>query len=167
MPRDLATAQFLEKYTPEIASQLQAARKHLAAHFPRGFELVYDNYNALVFVFSSSERASDAVLSVAGYPNWITLFFANATKLSDPSNILEGSGSQFRSVRLQPLSRLQEPAVQEIIKAAKAAAATQFEAAPPLSTVVKSVSDMQRPRRPPSKKHTSNTKRARSSASGA
>ena len=167
MPHESATAQFLAKYTTEIARQLQAAREHLALHFPRGFELVYDNYNAFVFAFATSERASDAVLSVAGYPKWVTLFFANATRLSDPSNVLEGSGSQFRSVRLLPPFRLHEPAVQELIKAAKAAVATELQAAPPLSTVVKLVSSKQRPRRPPTEKGTSGAKRIRSSASGA
>jgi hypothetical protein len=167
MPRGSPTDKFLAKYTPEIARQLKAAREHLALHFPRGFELVYDNYNALVFAYATSERASDAVLSVAGYPKWVTLFFANATTLSDPSNILEGSGSKFKSVRLLPASRLLEPAVQELINAAKAAVAAELEAAPLLSTIVKSVSAKQRPRMPLAEKSTSSAKRTWRGASGA
>ena len=162
MPHHTAIAEFLAKYTPEIAAQLQAAREHLAKHFPHGFELVYDNYNALVFAFSSSERASDAILSVAGYPKWVTLFFAQATTLPDPAHILEGSGTQFRSVRLQPPSRLTEPAVQELIKAAKVAAGRELEAAPPLATRVKSVSAKQRARKPAAKKQVAGAKPSRS-----
>jgi hypothetical protein len=66
MTRVRTIAGFLAKYTPEIAGQLREARKHLAKHFPRGFELVYDNYNALVFAYAPTERASDAILSIAG-----------------------------------------------------------------------------------------------------
>ncbi len=139
--------QFLAKYSPEIASQLQAAREHLKTHFPQGFELVYDNYNALVFGFAASEKASDAIVSVAGYPKWVTLFFFRGIDLPDPTGILEGSGSQVRSVRLSPDSRLHDPAVQALIAAAKDASA-MLKSAPPLRTIVKSVSARQRERRP-------------------
>ena len=167
MPHNAAIPEFLAKYTPEIAAQLQVAREHLAQHFPRGFELVYDNYNALVFAFSSSERASDAILSVAGYPRWVTLFFAHGTTLPDPTHILEGGGTQFRSVKLQPPSRLTEHAVQELINAAKAAAGAELEAAPPLATLVKSVSAKQRARKPATKMQVAGAKSVRSRSSGA
>ena len=160
MPQPSQVSEFLAKYTPEIAAQLLSARQQLAAHFPRGFELVYDNYNALVFGFASSERASDAVVSVAGYPKWVTLFFLQGKKLNDPTHVLEGSGAQVRSVRLQPLARLQEPAVQALIMAAKAAASSALDAAPPLSTVVKSVSAKQRERRPTETKNVAASKAA-------
>ncbi|MGA9342365.1 MAG: DUF1801 domain-containing protein [Rhodanobacteraceae bacterium] len=145
--RDLIGA-FLGKYLPEIAMQLQSVREHLAGHFPRGFELIYDNYNALVFGFASSQRASDAIVSVAGYPKWVTLFFFQGTRLPDPTGILEGEGAQVRSIRLQPPARLLEPAVQDLIRAAKDAAGPTLEEAPPLTTIIKSVSARQRARRP-------------------
>ena len=65
---------------------------------------------------------------------------------------LEGCGSQVRSVRLQPLAKLQEPAVQTLIFAAKAAASSALDASPPRSTIIKSVSAKQRERRPPETK---------------
>jgi len=43
---------FLRKYTPAVEEQLREARTRLRAMFPRGSELVYDNYNALVFGIS-------------------------------------------------------------------------------------------------------------------
>ena len=152
MPQPSQISEFLAKYTPEVAAQLLSARQQLAAHFPRGFELVYDNYNALLFGFASSERASDVVVSVAGYPKWVTLFFLHGAKLNDPMQVLEGRGTQVRSVRLQPFAKLQEPAVQALIMAAKLAASSALDAAPPFSTVIKSVSPRQRERRPPDAK---------------
>jgi hypothetical protein len=160
MPAPLAIAQFLAKYTPEIAAQLQEAREHLASHFPRGFELVYDNYNALVFGFGPSERAGDAILSVAGYPKWVTLFFLKGKQLHDPESVLQGSGAQVRSVRLSPPSLLHGRAVQALIRAAIAPLATALASAPPLETIIKSVSRTQRPRQPV---HRAGAKSARSS----
>lgn len=138
---------FLAKYSADVAAQLREARAHVSKHFPQGFELVYDNYNALVFAFASSERASDAVVSVAGYPKWVTLFFLQGATLPDPTGVLEGKGSQVRSVRLSPPSRLLEPAVQALIKAAKANN-PGFGSAPKLATLIRSVSTTQRDRKP-------------------
>jgi hypothetical protein len=148
MPAASDIDDFLGKYTPAIAAELAAARAHLATHFPRGHELVYDNYNALVFAFGSSAKSSDAIVSVAGYPRWVTLFFFRGVDLPDPLGLLEGDGSQIRSVRLAPPSRLHEPAVQALIRAAIAAAGKHLDAAPALTTTVKSVAAKQRSRKP-------------------
>ncbi len=141
-------AAFLAKYTPAIEAQLIDARQRLRAFFPRGFELVFDNYNALVFGFSPTERAPDAFISVAGYPRWVTLFFLNGVALNDPNGLLEGDGKQVRSIRLADSSRLNEPQVEALIAQAIGRHREVFEAAPPLTVVVKTVVAKQRPRRP-------------------
>ncbi len=48
---------FLAMYSPEVGAQFQAVRTHLRSLFPRGHDLVFDNYNALVFAFSPTERS--------------------------------------------------------------------------------------------------------------
>jgi hypothetical protein len=141
-------AGFLGKYTPAIEAQLREARTRLRARFPRGFELVYDNYNALVFGISPTERTSDAFLSVAGYPRWVTLFFLHGASLRDPHGLLEGEGKQVRGVRLGEAGTINTPEVEALIAQAVAARKSAFLAAPPLTTIVKSVSAKQRPRRP-------------------
>src|SRR5262245_60176359 len=139
---------FLAKYSPEVRAQLQRARAHLRKMFPKGHELVYDNYNALVFGFSSTERTSDAFLSVAGYPRWVNLFFLRGVDLKDPKRLLQGAGTQVRSIRLQSTEQLLEPAVQALIAQAIKPHRKALEGAAPLQTVIKSVSVKQRTRRP-------------------
>jgi len=139
---------FLARYTPEIEAQLRDARARLRAHFPCGFELVFDNYNALVFGFSPSERSRESFLSIAGYPKWVTLFFLYGTALDDPRGLLEGKGKQVRGIRLKQAEDLDAPAVVALIRQAIAAHESALQAAPPLSTVVKAEVDKQRPRRP-------------------
>ena len=39
-------ASFIARYTPDMATALTACRAKLRARVPRGYELVYDNYNA-------------------------------------------------------------------------------------------------------------------------
>ncbi len=137
---------FLRKYTPAVEAQLRESRTRLRAMFPRGFELVYDNYNALVFGISPTERTSDAFISVAGYPRWVTLFFLHGADLRDTHGLLEGK--QVRSVRLTEPKDINTPEVEALIAQAVLPYESAFLAAPSLSTIVKSVSAKQRPRRP-------------------
>jgi hypothetical protein len=141
---------FLGKYTPEIEAQLRDARTRLRALFPRGFELVFDNYNALVFGFSPSERSADAFLSIAGYPKWTTLFFLHGIDLHDPGRLLQGDGRQVRSIRLKAASEIHSLEVAALIAEAMRRHASALLAAPPLTTLIKMAVPKQRPRRPAS-----------------
>ncbi len=143
---ELQIAVFLGKYTPAVEAQLREARSRLRAMFPRGFELIFDNYNALVFGISPSERSSDAFISIAGYPKWVTLFFLHGKDLHDPHALLEGQGKQIRSIRLKTPADLNTPEVEALI----AQAALSHESALVAATVIKSVLDKQRSRRPAS-----------------
>jgi len=66
---------FISKYSPEVAREGRAAIKALERLVPGAVRMVYDNYNFLVVGFGPSERASEAVLSLAFAPRWISLCF--------------------------------------------------------------------------------------------
>jgi len=139
---------FVAQYTPEIATQLRSARADLRKLIPKGYELVYDSHNALVFAFGPTAKASELVISIAGYPNWVTLFFARGKALKDPQGLLEGSGAAVRSIRLAPFSVLRSRPVRALIRQALAARADSFKQAPALATVLKAISPKRRPRTP-------------------
>lgn len=141
-------ATFIAKYSPDVARQFRTARATLRRLFPRGYELVYDNYNALGCGFSPTSRSSDILVSVVAYPKWVTLFFFNGRSLGDPEGLLQGSGVRIRSLRLQPFALLTTDAVGELLAQAIEESRSELQAAARLSTVVKSVSARQRPRRP-------------------
>jgi hypothetical protein len=145
-PVDDQIESFFAGYSPGIASQLRQARRHLRSLFPRGHELVFDNYNALVFAISPTGRSPDAFVSVAGYPKWVTLFFSHGVDLDDPRRLLQGTGSRVRSIRLKSADDLLRPDVRTLIEQAAAAVRDALQEAPPLSTTVKMVSAKQRPR---------------------
>ena len=69
---------FLAKYSPAMAAEARAALARMRRLVPGAVELVYDNYNALVIGFGPNERASDAVVSLAVFPRWVTLCFTPA-----------------------------------------------------------------------------------------
>ena len=145
-------AGFMAKYTPAIAAQLRDARQRLRAHFPRGVEMVFDNYNALVFGIGPTDHTRESFISIAGYPKWVTLFFLEGASLHDPDGLLEGEGNQVRGIRLKTPADMDSPAVAALIAQAIATRADALASAPPLSTVIKAEVEKQRPRRPASAK---------------
>ena len=114
---------------------------------PTALELVYDNYNFLAIGYSSTERASDCVVSLACGSNGVSLSFYYGATLPDPDRVLLGSGNQNRFVRLESAGTLATPAVERLIGAALAQAKTPMPASGKTRTIVKSISAKQRPRR--------------------
>lgn len=157
MRPDAQLAAFLSRFEPAVAKQARAALASVRAQLPGATELVYDNYNALAIGFGASERASDAFLSVAVYPRWVTLCFFPGVDLPDPDKLLAGSGSSVRHVQLRDGLTIASPAVKALIAAAHARAKTPVDPHSRRHLVIKSISARQKPRRPT----TGSAKRAR------
>jgi hypothetical protein len=139
---------FLARYDPRVRTVARAALGRLRIRLPGSYELVYDNYNALAIGFSPTERTSDAVLSVALYPRWASLFFLRGAALPDPERLLRGSGSRVRHVVLASADDLDAPALRGLVEEAISRAPAPFEPRGLGQVVVKSISARQRPRRP-------------------
>src|SRR5262245_18843481 len=60
-------AAFMKRYDASVAAVAKAALTWMRRRLPGAVELVYDNYNALVIGFGPSERASEAIFSIALY----------------------------------------------------------------------------------------------------
>jgi hypothetical protein len=141
-------AGFLAKYTPEIVALAHDVLAKMRERLPGAIELVYDNYNALVVGFGPTERASDAVFSIALYPRWINLFFLHGADLPDPQKVLKGNGKVVRSITLKDAAALDRAAVQALMTTALARAVQPIDGTQPGRIVIKSISANQRPRRP-------------------
>ena len=140
---------FLAKYTPEMVRAGKQSRARMRDLLPGGIEFVYDNYNALVFGYGPDERPSDAVLSLALMPRWVTLCFLKGAKLSDPKKPLRGGGNIVRNFHLTSPAQIDEPDVRDLVQQAIAAAAPPFPGdGTRLRTIIKSISAKQRLRRP-------------------
>ena len=78
---------------------------------PTAIELVYDNYNFFVIGYAPTERASDAILSIAAAANGVGLAFLRGASLPDPHKLLLGAGKLNRFIRLPTIDRLRTPEV--------------------------------------------------------
>src|SRR6185295_18540436 len=104
-------AVFMARFTPEVEALAEAALAKIRARFPHAIQMVYDNYNFLVIGFSPTERASEAVFSIALFARGVSLCFLQAAgKLPDPKKLLVGSGKQARHIKLENAAVLDRPA---------------------------------------------------------
>jgi hypothetical protein len=143
-------AAFIAKFDPKMAKLITSLRRALRKRFPTAIELVYDNYNFLVFGFCTTERASNCLVSLAAQAKGVSLCFYWGKTLPDPNKILLGSGNQVRWIRLEGPATLARPEVEALLKAAVAQAKHPLPAEKGY-TIVKSISARQRPRRAPAK----------------
>jgi hypothetical protein len=139
---------FLAKYDPRIVAAAREVRARLRALVPGALELVYDNYNALVIGYGASERPSEAVLSIAVMPKWVTLCFLQGVQLQDPGGLLRGSGNLVRNVRLAGPSDLDAEPIRLLITQSIARSQPPFDPDQPHRLIIRSISAKQRPRRP-------------------
>jgi len=145
-------ASFIDKFTPEMAALTRAVLTIMRKRYPTALELVHDNYNALAIGFSPTERASEAIFSIAVFPRWISLFFLQAQKAStplpDPEKRLQGTGNVVKHIRLASAKTLDEPAIRALMDEAEARAAVPLDPKGKHRLIIKSISAKQRPRRP-------------------
>jgi len=139
---------FIDKFTPEVAALTRALLEKTKARIPGAQILVYDNYNALAIGFGRSDRAGEAILSLAVMPKWVTLCFLWGVHLSDPHKLLKGGGNQVRNIRLHAPEAFDDPRIQALIDEALAITDWPIDPAAPQRLIIKSISAKQRPRRP-------------------
>ena len=146
------SAEFIGKFDTKVAKLVRECRTALRKRLPTANEIVYDNYNFLVFGFSTTKRPSDCMVSLAANAKGVGLSFYYGATLPDPHKLLQGSGSQNRFIRLPTAATLAEPTVAALIDAAIAQAKNPLPKTGKGYTIVKSVSKTQRQRRVASRK---------------
>jgi hypothetical protein len=138
----------MDRFTPEVAGLGEAVLKRMHSLFPGAIQLVYDNYNFLVIGFGPTERASEAIFSIAMSARGVSLCFLQAgPKIPDPKKLLRGTGKQARHLRLESAAVLADPDVKALMSAAQKLAMVPFDPRSKGQLIIKSVSAKQRPRR--------------------
>src|SRR5437764_14407674 len=138
---------FIAKFEPGHQTLIRAVRKALRKQFPTAYELAYDNYNCSVSGYGSTDRPSDAIVSMAAGANGVGLCFIHGASLPDPHKLLLGSGNQTRFIRLESVDALARPEVEALVAAAIARAKTPLPPHGRSKLIIRSISAKQRPRR--------------------
>jgi len=91
---------FLKPFSDDIKERALWLREFVWDLYPDANELIYDNYNALAFGWSPTDRVGHTFCSVAvGRSSHNVHFgFYWGSELSDPREILLGEGNQYRYI---------------------------------------------------------------------
>ena len=91
---------FLKPFSKEITERVMWLREFVWDLYPQANELIYDNYNALAFGWSPTDKVSHTFCSIAvgRTSNNVHFGFYWGTEISDPDKILLGEGNQYRYI---------------------------------------------------------------------
>ena len=92
---------FLLPYPDKVKAASLWLREFVWDLYPECNELIYDNYNAVAFGWSPTDKAGDVFCSIAVYSDHVNFGFNKGSELDDPGNMLTGDGSQYRYIKVK------------------------------------------------------------------
>src|SRR6201994_3128322 len=92
---------FLLPYPDNVKAAALWLRDFVWDLYPETNELIYDNYNALAFGWSPTDKAGDVFCSIAIYSTHLNFGFNRGAEIPDKKNILVGDGSLYRYIRIK------------------------------------------------------------------
>jgi hypothetical protein len=143
---------FLEPFGAEVTDLVMWLRELVWDRYPETNELIYDNYNALAFGWSVTERLGQSFCSVAVGRSSKNVHFGFywGSRLSDPEQMLLGTGNQYRYILVKDKESFPKTYITTLIKEAHANALAKVkpkELVVTGQTIVRSISEKRRPQK--------------------
>ncbi|MEO6521152.1 MAG: hypothetical protein ABIN91_05715 [Mucilaginibacter sp.] len=148
MPKSQTTdlIKFLSAFNEDIQQLALWLRAYVWDKYPQCNELIYDNYNAVAFGWSPTEKLGDTFCSIAVYGNKDVHFgFYRGSQISDPEKLLLGKGSQYRYIKVISPSNFPEPYIKKLLAEAYANSMAKLKPDAKMiesQTIVKSISEL-------------------------
>lgn len=144
---------FLKPFPKEITETVLQLRELVWDLYPTTNELIYDNYNAVAFGWSPTDRVGHTFCSIAiGRTSHNVHFgFYWGSEISDPKKMLIGAGNQYRYLLVKGLKDFPKAYITKLLKEAYANSLAKVKDEKQLmqgKTIVKSVSEKKRSSKP-------------------
>ena len=115
--------------------------------YPKCNELIYDNYNALAFGWSLTDRLGHTFCSVAAFKNYCHFGFYWGTEIADPEKKLLGKGNQYRYIVVTKKNDFPKTYIKKLLKEAYANSLAKVKDKKQIvegKTIVKSISPVKK-----------------------
>ncbi len=141
---------FLEPFGDDIIDLVMWLRGFAWDLCPTANELIYDNYNAVAFGWSPTDKAGHNICSIAIYRTNKNIHFGFywGSELSDPDKILLGQGNQYRYILVTGKKKFPKAYIKKLVNEAYANSLAKIKGPKQIisgQTIIKSVSDKKRP----------------------
>lgn len=140
---------FLKPFSDEIIELVIWLREFVWDLYPQTNELIYDNYNALAFGWSPTDKVGHTFCSIAvGRTSKNVHFgFYWGSELSDPDKILLGQGNQYRYILVIDRNKFPKRYIKKLVKEAYINSLAKVKDKKQIlhgQTIVKSISEKKR-----------------------
>ncbi len=106
---------FMLPYPDSVKAAALWLREFVWDIYPETNELIYDNYNAVAFGWSPTDKAGDVFCSIAVCSDHVNFGFNRGVDFPDREKILLGNGSQYRFIRVRGRDDFPEEYIKELL----------------------------------------------------
>lgn len=136
---------FLKPFDKDIIDIVMWLREFAWDLYPQANELIYDNYNAVAFGWSPTDRVGHTFCSIAVGRTSKNIHFGFywGSEISDPNKILIGEGNQYRYILVTDKNKFPKTYIKKLVKEAYANSLAKVKDKKQImngQTIVKSVS---------------------------
>jgi hypothetical protein len=141
---------YLSSFPNEVQEKVLWLRDFVWDQYPQCNELIYDNYNAVAFGWSPTEKLGQTFCSIAVYragSNNIHFGFYWGAEVPDPKKMLLGNGNQYRYIQVNDLADFPVDYMRQLVMDAYIISMGKIKSAKDIAkgkTIVKSVSGNKR-----------------------
>ena len=144
---------FLSPFGDDIKELVLWLREFVWDLYPKTNELIYDNYNAVAFGWSPTDKVGHTFCSIAvGRTSKNVHFgFYWGSEISDPEKILLGQGNQYRYILVTDKNKFPKAYIKKLVKEAYANSLSKVKDQKQIMhghTIVKSISPVKREKKP-------------------
>ncbi|HVO75217.1 MAG TPA: hypothetical protein VMT35_14400 [Ignavibacteriaceae bacterium] len=142
---------FLKPFDEKIVKVVLQLREFVWDLYPQTNELIYDNYNALAFGWSLTDKVGHTFCSIAVGRRSKNIHFGFywGSELSDPGKILLGQGNQYRYILVKDTHNFPKTYIKKLLKEAYINSFAKVKDKKQIlhgQTIVKSISEKKRER---------------------
>jgi hypothetical protein len=111
---------FLKPFPADVKERALWLREFVWDLYPDSNELIYDNYNAIAFGWSPSDKVGDTFCSIAVGRTTHNVHFGFywGSKIADPDKILLGKGNQYRYILVKSKVDFPKTYIKKLLKKA-------------------------------------------------
>jgi hypothetical protein len=140
---------FFKTFGDDITRLVMSLRDFAWDLCPKANELIYDNYNAVAFGWSPTDKVGHTICSIAVGRSSKNVHFGFywGSEISDPKKILLGQGNQYRYILVTDIKTFPKAYIKKLIKEAYANSLAKVKDPKQIVsglTIVKSVSAKKR-----------------------
>ena len=142
-------SKFLKSFPEDVKETVWWLRDFVWTLYPKTNELIYDNYNALAFGWSVTEKLGHTFCSIAVGRTSRNIHFGFywGSQITDPENKLLGKGNQYRYILVKSKEDFPKDYIKKLLKEAYANSFAKVKDKKQIiqgATITKSISEKKR-----------------------